>query len=113
MPIVTAAEAPERRKRGSKALWLLLVPPALVATLLLTIAVQPLQLGPYVLFGGPIHSPRSGWQPIWGHLPAPPNPVPVNFRNHRFTATGEGWAFALSLGDWQCGLACFRGHRGP
>lgn len=114
MPIVTATEAPERRKRGSKALWLLLVPPALVVALLLTVAVQPLQLGPYVLLGDPIREHGPGWLPIYyDHASALPNPTPFTFRNHRFTVTGEGWTFILSLGDWRYGLACFRGHRAP
>lgn len=111
MTLLPETEAPAPQKRGARGLWLLLVPPTLAVTLLLTAAVQPLQIGPYVLLCAALHSPGSGWRPVADHLPASRAATPFTFRNQTYRVTGEAWLAGLNLGDWQCGIVCFHGHR--
>jgi hypothetical protein len=112
MPIIHSEVAPERSKRAGCGLWLLLVPPGLVLGLLAAAAVQPLQLGPYLLLVDAIPAPKSGWHVQSRHLPNPtPNTYTTAARNHQYAVTGGGSAVVLGLGDWLCGVAWLRGHR--
>lgn len=112
MPVLTEEGAPEQRKRGSRRLWLLLVPPLLGLGMLTAAAVQPLQLGPYVVFVDVQPSQGFGWGPRALTVPGPlPGWSTLPIRNQSYVITGGGRAFALGFGDWLCGAAWFRGHR--
>jgi hypothetical protein len=113
VPIITEERAPERRKRGGRGLWLLLLgPPAVVVILLAMAAIQPLQLGPYLLAMRGSRWPGFGWQPLIVHSRRPTSPAaPVRYNGHDNVVTGAGHGLVLGAGDWHVSITFIRGYR--
>jgi len=112
MPVLTEEGAPERRKRGSRGLWLLLVPPVLGLLVLVAAAIQPVQLGRHMLVVGLVRRRGFGWtfhsSPGSG---TSSRAVSVRYRNRAYRVYGGGQNYALGLGDWICVLSWIHGHR--
>lgn len=112
MPVITPEQASEPRRRGRRALWLLLLPPGLAFGLLLAAAVQPLQIGPFVLVVATAPASGFGWGPRCLPLSIPPPLTePIRFHGQDYLLTGEGQELDFGLGDWAFGMVWFRGHR--
>lgn len=112
MPIVTEEKAPERRKRGGRGLWLLLMAPFVAVLLLAAAAIHPLQLGPYLLTVRADRMPGVGWRTIQLNSRPPTSPAPpVRYRGHDYVITGASHGLALGAGDWYSSVILVQAHR--
>lgn len=112
MPVITESEPPQRRPRGTGALWLGWQLPLLLAALLLTTQHQPLHLGPFVVASTSGYAPGLGRRTRHVRFVAPPTGfIPLRATGQRDAVTGEVHALIVPWGDYGAALLWFRGQR--
>jgi len=112
MPIVTDGTATERRKRGSKVLFLLLVPPLLVLSLTISAAFRPvvLQIGPtVVVLTGTDRSPGNDNWGGGGHRVTPAH-SPISIASRQYQVTDSGHVGYVHCPKWRYVVMWFPGH---
>jgi hypothetical protein len=90
---------------------LLLLPFAMLPIFLVVVAIQPVELGSYVVISGFGGSSQASWS-VYTFQAAVPQDTQAS-RGRRYRATSDYQILSVELGYWECAIEFFRGHRLP
>ena len=117
MPILREDQEKRTGRRGRRWLWLLVVPPVLLLSLLVAGTIRPivLQFGEHWLFVGGEWAvqPRPEPRPLLGMWSFRPGIGQLMLGGPETWWTEDGWTGYLRVGRWCYGTGWWRGRRAP